>query len=369
MTFHALYHLMCRWVVPFKAATRFRETDQMSNRAYALILPKKHKGRPALCPVRSARVGAGLVVDYQRQLYEYWGPEADEEEAAASDTDDGSVEEIVVDDDDDVQGEGRENGSLRRVAPPLALDVAHYARAAGLDARAAEAARERYGKNVVEVRVPGFLELYREQLLSPIAMFQVFTSLLWLLDAYWQYVGFTLFSIVTMEAGTARRPRRTPRGGPSARRSGRRVDRAAPPPARAQVMQRRKTLQSLSGMSARAAPVLCLRDGQWQDVSSDELLPGDLISIARRRPPPLPAESPPPSPQSAEEARKRADARREFEKKRNAHFRAQPSIIPCDCVLVQGSAVTNEATLTGESTPQMKDALDAAEDRALNRPR
>ena len=139
MTFHALYHLMCRWVVPFKAATRFRETDQMSNRAYALILPKKHKGRPALCPVRSARVGAGLVVDYQRQLYEYWGPEADEEEAAASDTDDGSVEEIVVDDDDDVQGEGRENGSLRRVAPPLALDVAHYynyyyARAAGLDA-------------------------------------------------------------------------------------------------------------------------------------------------------------------------------------------------------------------------------------------
>ena len=87
-------------------------------------------------------MGAGLVVDYQRQLYEYWGPEADEEEAAASDTDDGSVEEIVVDDDDDVQGEGRENGSLRRVAPPLALDVAHYARAAGLDARAAEAARE-----------------------------------------------------------------------------------------------------------------------------------------------------------------------------------------------------------------------------------
>ena len=121
-------------------------------------------------------------------------------------------------------GEGRANGALGRGAPRLALDVAHYARAAGLDARAAEAARERYGKNVVEVRVPGFLELYREQLLSPIAMFQVFTSLLWLLDAYWQYVGFTLFSIVTMEAGTARRPRRTPRGGRSARRSGRRVD-------------------------------------------------------------------------------------------------------------------------------------------------
>ena len=354
---------MCRWVVPFKAATRFRETDQMSNRAYALILPKKHKGRPALCPVRSARVGAGLVVDYQRQLYEYWGPEADEEEAAASDTDDGSVEEIVVDDDDDVQGEGRENGSLRRVAPPLALDVAHYARAAGLDARAAEAARERYGKNVVEVRVPGFLELYREQLLSPIAMFQVFTSLLWLLDAYWQYVGFTLFSIVTMEAGTARRPRRTPRGGPSARRSGRRVDaRRHRPPARRSCSAARRSSRCRACPRARPpCSASATGSGRTSRATSCSRATSSRSRGGARRP----AESPPPSPQSAEEARKRADARREFEKKRNAHFRAQPSIIPCDCVLVQGSAVTNEATLTGESTPQMKDALDAAEDRAL----
>ena len=326
LTFHALYHLMCRWVVPFKAYTLFTASTQMNNRAYALILPKKHKGRPSLCPVRSARVGAGLVIDYQRQLYEYWGPEEDQYE-----TDDESVD--IVEEEEDVIGKGKEHGSLRKVTPPLTLAVAHYATAEGLDARSAESARERYGKNVVEVRVPGFLELYREQLLSPIAMFQVFTSLLWLLDAYWQYVGFTLFSIVTMEAGT--------------------------------VMQRRKTMQSLSGMSAAAAPVLCFRRGRWQDVSSDELLPGDLISICRRKPPPLPVESPQLG-LSPQEAAKRADAKKEFEKKRNAHFRAQPAVVPCDCVLVQGSAVTNEATLTGESTPQMKDALDASEDRALS---
>ncbi|EGB05969.1 hypothetical protein AURANDRAFT_38218 [Aureococcus anophagefferens] len=120
-------------------------------------------------------------------------------------------------------------------------------------------------------------------------MFQVFTSLLWLLDAYWQYVGFTLFSITFMEAGT--------------------------------VMQRMKTLKSLSGMSAKAAPVLCWRSKTWVEVGSDDLLPGDLISAIKKR------------------------------------LARMVHVVPCDCVLVRGSAVTNEATLTGESTPQMKDAV------------
>jgi len=337
-TLHALFHLMCHWVVPFKASVLYADADAVSNKAWVLIIPQKHKGRPALAPVRSAKVGAGLIVEYQRQLYEYWGPGDDDdddeyvEEVEVWDDDGSDVEEVVVvDEQDGVVGLGRENGSLRQVAPPLALAVSHYSDAPGLDARAAASANERYGRNVVEVRVPSFVELYKEQLLSPIAMFQVFTSLLWLLDAYWQYVGFTLFSITFMEAGT--------------------------------VMQRQKTLKSLSGMSAKAQPLLCFRQGAWREVSSDDLLPGDLISVARRRAPPADAFPPPPK----KETKDQKAQREQRETNIRRAFARQPRIVPCDCVLVRGSAVSNEATLTGESTPQMKDALSTEDpDRALD---
>lgn len=57
----------------------------------------------------------------------------------------------------------------------------------------------------------------------------------------------------------------------------------------------------------------------WSKLSTEEIVPGDIISIL--------------------------------------HTRDTDNIVPCDCLLLKGVAVVNEASLTGESHPQMKEEL------------
>jgi cation-transporting ATPase 13A1 len=63
-------------------------------------------------------------------------------------------------------------------------------------------------------------------------------------------------------------------------------------------------------------------------------LPGDIISISPKR---TSAASP------------------------SAPNNAAEDIIPCDCLLLRGSAVINEASLTGESVPQMKESISVSD--------
>jgi len=57
------------------------------------------------------------------------------------------------------------------------------------------------------------------------------------------------------------------------------------------------------------------REGIWSTIKSSDLVPGDLVVVAR----------------SGDE-----------------------SIMACDILLLSGTCIMNEAMLTGESTPQMK---------------
>eukprot|EP00752_Nemacystus_decipiens_P010629 g9467.t1 len=89
------------------------------------------------------------------------------------------------------------------------------------------------------------------------------------------------------------------------------------------VMQRLKNLQTLKGMGNDVVNVKVYRAGRWQASTTEELLPGDLFSLRRTK---------------------------------------KHDTVPCDCMLVNGSAVLNEATLTGESVPQMKEGVLASKD-------
>ncbi|KAI5779355.1 cation transporting ATPase [Geopyxis carbonaria] len=84
------------------------------------------------------------------------------------------------------------------------------------------------------------------------------------------------------------------------------------------VWQRQRTLNEFRGMSIKPYPIYVHRTGKWIEVLSDKLLPGDLVSVGRTK---------------------------------------EDSGVACDMVLISGTAIVNEAMLSGESTPLLKDSI------------
>ncbi|KAI1497909.1 cation pump, Ca2+ pump [Biscogniauxia marginata] len=84
------------------------------------------------------------------------------------------------------------------------------------------------------------------------------------------------------------------------------------------VWQRQRTLYEFRGMSIKPYDVWVYRLGKWTEIQSDRLLPGDLVSVGRTK---------------------------------------EDSGVACDMLLVEGAAIVNEAMLSGESTPLLKDSV------------
>jgi manganese-transporting P-type ATPase len=84
------------------------------------------------------------------------------------------------------------------------------------------------------------------------------------------------------------------------------------------VWQRQRTLNEFRGMSIKPYDMWVYRLGKWTEIQSDKLLPGDLVSVGRTK---------------------------------------DDSGVACDMLLVEGTAIVNEAMLSGESTPLLKDSI------------
>lgn len=143
-----------------------------------------------------------------------------------------------------------------------------------------------YGLNSFDIPVPTFGELFKEHAVAPFFVFQLFCVGLWCLDEYWYYSIFTLFMLVAFESTV--------------------------------VWQRQRTLTEFRGMSIKPYPIYVHRSGKWTEIQSDQLLPGDLVSVGRTK---------------------------------------EDSGVACDMILISGTAIVNEAMLSGESTPLLKDSV------------
>ena len=84
------------------------------------------------------------------------------------------------------------------------------------------------------------------------------------------------------------------------------------------VWQRQKTLTEFRSMSIKPYDIYVYREEKWEQITSDKLLPGDLASVTRTK---------------------------------------DDGGVACDMLLVEGTAIVNEAMLSGESTPLLKDSI------------
>jgi cation-transporting ATPase 13A1 len=173
--------------------------------------------------------------------------------------------------------------------------------------------RKVYGDNRLIISLPLFTDLLYQQLLAPFFLFQLLCVLLWCLDEYWYYAIFTLFTLILFECTVAH--------------------------------SRLKNLQRLRETLRPPFGVWVYRSRVWERIPSESLVAGDIVSLSSNG-----------ADEVADGYGYGQDVRRA-----GAGYAEVGTHVPCDMLLLKGSAVLNEAMLTGESVPQLKESIDVME--------
>lgn len=271
ITLHAMTFLVCQWSVDVKALfTCVKETD-VRKAAVIKIVPFRYQGK-----------GAIIELEHSKSL-------------------DNTEDEISFLFQQKKFIYNFDKKQFQKLLYPSDLNptVKSYQSTKGLTTKKEiEHLTHSYGLNKFEIPLPTFTELFKEHAVAPFFIFQIFCVGLWCLDEYWYYSLFTLFMLVVFECTV--------------------------------VYQRLRTIGEFRGMNQKPYPVYVKREKKWIQIQSDELLPGDVVSIVRTK---------------------------------------EDQGVPCDLVIADGSCIVNEAMLSGESTPLLKESValrDANDEFDLN---
>ena len=199
--------------------------------------------------------------------------------------------------------------------------------------------RAKFGENRMKFPIPSFFSLYKEHIVAPFFVFQLFCILLWVFDDYGLHSFISLVMLCVFEVTV--------------------------------VGQRIFNLATLRNMRVPPHYIFVYRNNIWKKIPSSELLPGDIVSVVDGA-----------SVMSIKEEedqdtkgnmvlkilkklklmKKHADERKAKmsknpESAKKKHKDKDTSPVTCDMLLLSGSIIVNESMLTGESVPQIKDSV------------
>ncbi|XP_064548623.1 endoplasmic reticulum transmembrane helix translocase [Drosophila montana] len=255
---HVLTLLFCYWSVHVLAFLTCRRVKQPAPGVLAKVVPTANNGNSKIVPIRSLKLEDG-----QQQYYLVF-----------------QKTKYVWDPDKAI---------FRAVEFPVNKLLSTYASSRGLETeQSIKTAMQTYGNNEMDMVVPEFHELFIERATAPFFVFQVFSVGLWCMDDFWYYSLFTLFMLIAFECTI--------------------------------VKQQLRNMSEIRKMGNKPYFIYALRQNKWRQIGSDELLPGDLVSITRSQ---------------------------------------NDNIVPCDVVVLRGTCIVDESMLTGESVPQMKESLES----------